>query len=179
MTENLEVRNQYTLYGSPDEYYKQEKEHYNNPHFEVVKKLLLQLNLKPTTQSVIDLCCGNGEVTSVLSELYPSTTFTGVDPYLNEVYERKQKRDCLKLSFKDLATDFESFPKTDVIVCSFALHLCPIDLLPTILFNLASKSKYLIILTPNKKPDIHQFWELVETQKEERVTMKIYRSQIK
>ena len=179
MTENLEVRNQYKLYGSPDEYYKQEKENYHNPHFEVVKKLLLQLKLESTTQSVIDLCCGNGEVTSVLSELYPSATFTGVDPYLNEVYERKQKRDCLKLSFKDLATDFESFPQTDVIVCSFALHLCPTDLLPTILFNLASKSKYLVILTPNKKPNIHQFWDLIENQKEERVTMKIYRSQIK
>lgn len=179
MTEELEVRNKYKLYGSSDEYYKQEKEHYHNPHFEIVKKLLLQLELEPNTQSVIDLSCGNGEVTSVLSEIYPSVTFTGVDPYMNEVYKRKQKRDCLKLSFKDLVTDFEVFPETDIIVCSFALHLCPTDLLPTILFNLASKSKYLVILTPNKKPDIHQFWELVETQKEERVTMKIYRSQIK
>ena len=129
--------------------------------------------------TLISNCCGNGDVISVLSELYPSVIFTGVDPYLNEVYERKQKRDCLKLSFKDLATDFESFPKTDIIVCSFALHLCPTDLLPTILFNLASKSKYLVILTPNKKPEINQFWDLIETQKEERVTMKIYRSQIK
>ena len=179
MKEELEVRNQYKRYGSSDEYYKQEKENYYNPHFEVVKKLLLQLKLEPTTQSVIDLCCGNGEVTSVLSEIYPSVIFTGVDPYMNEVYKRKQKRNCLKLSFKDLATDFEGFLETDVIVCSFALHLCPTDLLPTILFNLASKSKYLVILTPNKKPDIHQFWKLVETQKEERVTMKIYRSQIK
>lgn len=179
MTENLEVRNQYKFYGSPDEYYKKEKENYHNPHFEIVKKLLLQFKLEPGTQSVIDLCCGNGEVTSVLSEIYPSVTFTGVDPYLDEIYKRKQKRDCLKLSFKDLATDFEAFPQTDVIVCSFALHLCPTDLLPTILFNLASKSKYLVILTPNKKPDIHQFWELIETQKEERVTMKIYESQIK
>ena len=49
----------------------------------------------------------------------------------------------------------------------------------TILFNLASKSKYLVVLTPNKKPEINQFWDLVETQKEERVTMKIYKSQIK
>lgn len=179
MKTELEVRNKYKLYGSPDEYYKQEKEHHHNPHFDVVKKLLLQLELEPNTQSVIDLCCGNGEVTSVLSELYPSVTFTGVDPYMNEVYKRKQKRDCLKLSFKDLATNFEVFPQTDVIVCSFALHLCPTDLLPTILFNLASKSKYLVILTPNKKPDIHQFWELIETQKEERVTMKVYKSQIK
>lgn len=179
MTENLEVRNQYKLYGSPDEYYKKEKENYHNPHFEVVKKLLLQLKLEPSTQSVIDLCCGNGEVTSVLSEIHPSVTFIGVDPYLNEIYKMKQKRDCLKLSFKDLVTDFEAFPQTDVIVCSFALHLCPTDLLPTILFNLASKSKYLVIITPNKKPDIHQFWELIETQKEERVTMKIYKSQIK
>ena len=179
MTEELEVRNKYKLYGSSDEYYKQEKEHYHNPHFEIVKKLLLQLELEPNTQSVIDLSCGNGEVTSVLSEIYPSVTFTGVDPYLDEIYKRKQKRDCLKLSFKDFARDFESFPQTDVIVCSFALHLCSTDLLPTILFNLASKSKYLVILTPNKKPDIHQFWELVETQKEERVTMKIDRTQIK
>lgn len=178
MTEELKVRNKYKLYESSDEYYQQEKENYYNPHFEVVKKLLLQLELEPSTQSVIDLCCGNGEVTSVLSEIYPFVTFTGVDPYLNEVYERKQKLDCLKLSFKDLATDFESFPQTDVIVCSFALHLCPTDLLPTILFNLASKSKYLVILTPNKKPEINQFWDLIETQKEERVTMKIYKSQI-
>ena len=44
------------------------------------------------------------------------------------------------------------------IVCSFAMHLCSKDYLPTLCMMLACSAKHLVILTPHKRPEIDVTW---------------------
>ncbi|KAG6854678.1 hypothetical protein C0991_003327 [Blastosporella zonata] len=81
---------------------------------------------------------------------------------------------CSSLSFKDIAegalpplstdtptTDSPTatYPIVDLIICSFALHLVesPSELF-SLLWELSSKARWLVILAPHKKPEIKDGW---------------------
>lgn len=45
-----------------------------------------------------------------------------------------------------------------VVVCSFAMHLCKKDFLPTLCVMLACSADNLIVLTPHKRPELDPGW---------------------
>ncbi|MFX0061902.1 MAG: class I SAM-dependent methyltransferase [Candidatus Hermodarchaeota archaeon] len=51
------------------EYYEKHAQDYINPHFTQIKELLVKNHTKFDCFHVLDLCCGNGEVSQVLIEL--------------------------------------------------------------------------------------------------------------
>ncbi|KAG5341124.1 hypothetical protein C0989_011347 [Termitomyces sp. Mn162] len=56
-------------------------------------------------------------------------------------------------------TSPEPYPVIDIIICSFALHLVenPSELF-SLLWELSSKARWLVILAPHKKPEIKDGW---------------------
>jgi hypothetical protein len=149
----------------------------------------------------LDLCCGSGEVTeALLKQGYPLDQIKASDPYTYEAYEKRIAKPCEKWNFieisqgqiladlskSSLSKSLGSTPSSVVqekatkpfqcVICSFALHLCPLDLLDHVLYQLSLCSDYLIILTPHKKPDIQDHWLLLEERYsiEERVRGRLY-----
>ena len=64
----------------------------------------------------------------------------------------------------------------DSVICSFALHLCPESMLPTVLWNLSEVSDTLVVISPNKRPycDNISGWIMVDETIVDRVRMRIY-----
>jgi SAM-dependent methyltransferase len=167
------VRSGYERYGVND-YYSIHCMDYKNPKSEIVNNLIkyLQENYD-LGHKILDLCCGSGEVTSSLSDIYD---VSGLDPFTYKLYESKTGNSCIKMDFKDLSLGKlnESY---DTIICSFALHLCEESYLNNVLWNLSLLSKYLVIITPHKRPDCSGIsWEEIGRRKEDRVTMIVYQS---
>lgn len=157
-----------------DQFYSDHPYDYVNHHTKPIINHLNSLqDLFSDSNSILDLCCGDGLVTKHLSNQYKHLTFMGIDPYLNQRYENEAGFPCLDWDFLKLSK--EIIPKQfDVIVCSFALHLCPNTMLSQVLFNLSQVSNNLIIISPHKKPSIDQFWTLYEHSTFDRVHMKHY-----
>ena len=164
------IRNEYSKLGI-DEFYKLNEFSYENPHYNEIKKLITSITI-PNEYSILDLCSGNGEITTCLN----NENILGCDPYLYKSYEQHTNKKCLTYDFKQIAKGSLSIYHFDVIICSFALHLCPNSLLNNVLYQLSLVSNYLIIITPNKKPDIDLYWEQIYENKFNRVTMKIYKN---
>lgn len=89
-------------------------------------------------------------------------------------YREQTGKDCFELDFKQMSQNI-NLPKVNTIVCSFALHLCPESLLPNVLYNLSQLAQQLVIITPNKKPNITQFWEMTDKIVQDRVRLQIYK----
>ena len=99
----------------------------------------------------------------------------GLDPYMFEQYEQQTSKECLILSFKDIVQGKlkESF---DLVIASFSLHLVPISMLNTLLFQLQTKE--LIVITPNKKPNITSIFSLTQEIIENRVRFRQYTKEL-
>jgi len=165
------IRGYYESLGV-DRYYAIHGSEYRNPHEQQVRTLLQQAEEEGLIgNKVLDLCCGSGEVTCAL----PGHDITGVDPYTSEAYRKRTGKECLPLSFLDIAQG-RLQGQWDTIVCSFALHLCPESLLPQVLWQLRQVATTLVVITPHKRPDCDgkMGWVLVEERKIEKVTMKVY-----
>ena len=167
------VRNEYSEIGVENYYLKHSKD-YSNPHEEIIKKLLKiaeQNNF--IGKRVLDLACGSGEVTSALLNF--DHEIIGLDPYTADLYNEKTSNKVLRLSFKDIILG-KLNQKFDTIVCSFALHLCDISMLPNLLWRLSEISNILIVITPHKRPDCDMIssWLLVDEILMNRVRMRIY-----
>lgn len=155
----MSVRDLYCQYGV-DNYYKKHSNSYNNPYLKEIHSLLYK-NLKNINKddSILDLCSGNGEVTTLLVK-NGYQNIIGCDPYMNNIYEEKTNKKCYKYSFIDIINYKLDIP-IDIVICSFGLHLCEKNNIKMLLNAL----KYigmtkLIIITPNKKPDISQYMKL-------------------
>ncbi len=162
------IRNMYNAMGV-ENFYKTYGNQYKNPHAETVSKILRQENFKG--KKVLDLCCGSGEVTKNIN-----ADVIGCDPYTSNLYKKETGRPCYSYSFQDIAQGKLRDQKFDVIICSFALHLCPASYLNPVLFELALISNELIIITPNKKPEIKTYWKQKDEKIVERVRMRRYMS---
>lgn len=161
------IRGQYAEHGVPGFY---EKGEYENPHALVVQKFVH--TRCAGFKRVLDLACGNGEVTRALS---PSCDIVGCDPFLDESYIKNTGRKCWKLSFEDIAQS--GFPEDnfDLIVCSFALHLAPVSILPNLLYQLARISANLVIIGPSKFPVLdHWQWKLEEHTIKDRIHFRLF-----
>jgi len=177
----MSIRNLYERYGV-DDYYKNHGDGYVNYHGGEVK-YLLEKNagriIDRDTRRVLDLCSGNGEVTETLLNMEDmcikriASDIVGCDPYMNKIYERRLRRRCYPCSFTDIVNG-KLDGTYDVVVCSFGMHLCDAKML----FNLLSMLKYehgmkrLVVITPNKKPNIRGVIKYEE--KYNRVRLRIY-----
>lgn len=167
----ISIREQYEKLGV-ERYYREHSNTYRNPHLEIIHKLL---ETQSPGKTVLDLCCGSGEVTSYLQENNPSLHITGNDPYTYESYMRNTNAPCTRFDFKAIAQGALSQFKFDMIICSFALHLCPVSLLPTVLYQLSLVSNTLVVITPHKKPEVPEtFWYQVQERLVEKVRMRTY-----
>jgi ubiquinone/menaquinone biosynthesis C-methylase UbiE len=70
----------------------------------------------------MDLACGSGEVTSIISCIFTNVEIFGIDPYTFKNYHNNTGKVCYPLSFENLAqlNDLELLRlKCDVIICSY------------------------------------------------------------
>ena len=152
------VREHYVDMGVK-QYYEQHGGEYINPHEERVRGVLKDIlkNWDINTSRVLDLACGSGEVTLALRDL-GVTDITGVDPYTYAGFEKRTGLPCLPISFEDIANGKLSEEKYSLIICSYALHLAKLELLPVLAIQMSMISEQLLIITPHKRPDIEEKW---------------------
>lgn len=144
---------------------------YQNPHEEDIQSLLAPLIVPEKTY--LDLGCGNGVAS--LAIIAHGGLVTGCDPYLSQVYQQNTSRECLTLSFEDIAQG-KLTQQFDSVVCSYSLHLLPSSFLPQFLYQLSLITKELIILTPHKRPEINQYFKEIRREKLNKTTLKVYSS---
>ncbi|KAI9188990.1 hypothetical protein H9P43_000413 [Blastocladiella emersonii ATCC 22665] len=114
---------------------------------------------------------GSARRTAAAAPAFPESgiviEWTAADPYTQEAYTARTGRECHDWSFEDVAGGVvdEEMPGTvfDIVVFSFALHLLDASKLFGTLDPLARRAKYLVVLSPHKKPDISETtgWALV------------------
>lgn len=171
------IRDEYIKYGTADKYYQENSDKYKNPHFDIIKKCVNSLTKFIEFNSVLDLSCGGGEVTSELMKI-GIMDITGSDPYTCNLYQKNTAKPCINMSFNDILKG-KIDRKYDIIICSFALHLCEESKIPTLLYQLSLKCNWLVIISPNKRPYINDNlgFKLKEFYEIERVKVRIYKSE--
>lgn len=169
------IQNEYEELGV-EEFYKKEGDNYRNPHENTIKKLIIEAeNRNLIGDSIIDSCCGFGEITMLMGD----RDIIEIDPFTTSAYSKRTGKQALNYSFKDIAKGKLTL-SCDTIICSFALHLCPLSLLHPVLWHLKDCSKRLIVISPNKRPDCHGIsgWIKKETIEIDRVKMSLYENSV-
>ena len=175
--ENQSIRAGYEELGV-DEYYKEHSDTYSNPHIDRIEYLLkTKTAYENIGNTVLDLCCGSGEITNILlnNDINNKYNIDGLDPYTASAYTRNTGQRCMKLDFKDIVLGALKNKRCDTIICSYAMHLCEESMLNNLLYQLSLISETLIIVTPHKRPDIKQWWIEVGHEKYEGTTLKVYK----
>jgi SAM-dependent methyltransferase len=168
----ISIRNIYSSIGV-EAFYSNGAEYYNPHSPEIIELLSRHSSLLPL-ERVLDLACGPGLVTTTLQRL-GYTEIKGLDPFLNVEYSVKTGRPAYRMSFKDIVQ--RGLPENfSCIICSFALHLCPISMLPDLLWRLSEISNTLVIISPSKfpligKPRVEKF---CLTRSHKRVQFRVY-----
>lgn len=156
---------------------------YENPHLSEIQALIRRnFHRFDCSGKVLDFAAGGGEVATEL-QLLGAKDIVGCDPFTYSLFEQKTGLNCLRLSFKDVIR--QGLPEHySLIVSSFALHLCPLKELYSLVLNLLLATPLLVIITPHKRPELETFegitlaWEdTVETARGKKVRMKAYRFQ--
>lgn len=161
-------------------YYKLHNEDYSNPHVSIIKELIDISNcIKYLGNSILDLCCGSGEITNILESIEPhSFNIEGLDPYTAPAYKKNTGKDCLVYNFKDIVQGALQNRRYDTIICSYAMHLCEESMLNNLLYQLGLIADTLIIITPHKRPEIRDWWKEVKSFKYNGITLKIYKKEV-
>jgi hypothetical protein len=164
-----------------DYYYKNYAHAYQNPHEPQVRNLLIQNKDKINYQSCLDFCAGGGEVSQLLLEWDNNIQLIASDPYTQQLYQKNIGRPCMRWSFEDVYKN-KIQAQFDSIICSFALHLCPLEKLFPVVNNLLNLAPQLVIISPHKQPDLSNYkqFELVFedyslTEKGKKVFLKSYK----
>ncbi len=173
------IRKEYEKQGV-DRFYSRNANRYENPHFEQIRQLLIQNKNRIDYTKVLDFGCGGGEVALVLETLDCRNTI-GCDPYTYKLFERKTGNKCFRFSFdnvirKGIMGSYSS------IISSFAMHLCPEELLFPLTAQLFLVSKQIVIITPHKRPLLEnlsgielEFEDFSLTRKGKKVRLKSYK----
>ncbi len=151
------IRSAYQSHGVVP-FYQKHGSTYSNPHTNDIHKCIDTVfsMWKPKMDSVLDLACGSGEITSHIK----ATKITGIDPYTQEAYFKSTGKHALPYSFEDIINGSIQDHSYDLIVCSFAMHLLEPSRLPALCYALTQISSNLLILTPHKKPVISWGWKI-------------------
>jgi len=174
------IRTEYEDMGVED-FYKKKGNEYKNPHLEYIKESIKKIvdSGEVDLSNVLDLAAGTGEVTSVLNDLgYYDIEAT--DPYLFKEYEDNTGYKCMKYSFQDIQQGKLSDKKYTAVICSYALHLADKSILHDLFWELSMISDYLIIISPNKRPEVSEdSWELIKEFVNVKSKIRIYTSKNK
>lgn len=173
------IRNLYAQLGV-DAYYQQYGYAYQNPHLAQIAQLIHQNKERLDYSQVLDFCAGGGEVSMVLQQLGFADS-VGSDPYLQELYQKNTQLPCYSWSFEQVVKQgLEG--QYSCIICSFALHLCPKELLYALVVQLFQHSNMLVVITPHKRPILENyagvelaFQDYALTDKGKKVHLKAYR----
>ena len=149
MNNKISMRQKYDLYGV-ETYYEKHSDGYVNMHEPQIKDLLIKNFNKFDFSSVLDLCCGGGEVTKVLLEKGVND-IEGVDPFTFDLYKKNTNKQCKNMSFKDILSG-KLTKNYATIVCSFALHLIKEKDLFMFISELFRHTKTIIVIAPHKRP---------------------------
>ncbi|TPX66607.1 hypothetical protein SpCBS45565_g04376 [Spizellomyces sp. 'palustris'] len=89
----------------------------------------------------------------------PILHITATDPYTSPAYTAQTTLPCLPLSFQDIANGTLPEAQYTHIICSYALHLVKDSSeLFALLWELSTKSRYLVVIAPGKRPEIREGW---------------------
>lgn len=153
---------------------------YTNPHAAVVCALLNDAagRWSLDLSHVLDLACGAGEVT--LSLVDRARRIDGIDPFTGDAYTRATGLPCEPLTFEQIAGGALRDRRYSLVVCSFAMHLCPESMLPALGTGLAQIAPRLLILTPHKRPTLREShgWTLANESTRDRVRARLYTSRL-
>lgn len=174
------IRPLYDAYGA-EGYYRDHAGNYTNPHFPQIEALLKRnIQRLDLSGKVLDFAAGGGEVSAVLRS-QGAAQLIGCDPFTYELFEKQTGLDCQRLSFKDVIRT--GLPdRYSLVVCSFAMHLCPQKDLFPLVWNIFQAAPALAIITPHKRPELEKLpgieliWEdTAVTERGKKVRMKMYR----
>lgn len=173
------IRSLYAQLGV-NAYYRHYGYTYQNPHLNQIIALLTQNQQHLDYSEVLDFCAGGGEVSLILKQLgFPNSK--GSDPYLQELYQKNTQQPCYSWSFETVVKQGIEGSYT-CIICSFALHLCPHELLYALIIQLFQHSPLLVVITPHKRPALEQyeginlaFSDYSLTEKGKKVHLKAYK----
>ncbi len=172
------IRGEYERHGAPD-YYRRFGHAYRNPHEPIIVRSLRTLvpEWRLDLTHVLDLAAGSGEVTLALRSL-GAKSIEATDPFTQAAYAERTGAAAEPFSFEAIAAGALAGRSFSLIVCSFALHLCPPSRLPKTLLALSAVAPTLLVLTPHKRPEIKSAWgwALAEDRVIERVRSRLYRS---
>ncbi len=151
------IRGEYEKHGVQG-YYEKYGNEYRNPHETEIQMAMDWVidNWSLTFNDVLDLAAGSGEITKILQS-HGYDNVEGIDPYTCGLYQRETNKKCLAIKFEDLVV-YGLKAKYDTIICSYAMHLLDQSRLPDLIWQLSRSSKNLLILSPNKKPNIGYGW---------------------
>lgn len=175
----LKIYNEYKTLGV-DTYYKTNSVNYYNPHREkieiVYNKYILALINNNT--SVLDIACGNGLISKIITKYNMTTEFEsksfitieGCDPYF------KNKYTTYNYSFQDIAKGCIN-KYYDLVICCYAFHLLDKSWYYQFLEELSLITKTFVIITPSKKINInHPRWVINENIRDEKISIIILNS---
>jgi hypothetical protein len=171
------VRDAYARMGVR-KFYEKNAASYKNPHEPQIAALIKRNHMRFDCSSVLDLACGNGEVSSVLLSL-GYKHIMGMDPYTCENYMHRTTLLCHSLSFDDIMQG-KLEGRFSVIICSYGLHLLEPSKLHGLVQQLLLHTATIVIITPHKRPELEKygmqkiFEDAVETEKGKKVRLKIY-----
>lgn len=107
----------------------------------------------------LDLACGSGEVSNALVAAgVPLEQVLACDPFTQAGYEARLGHRPRSWSFRDIALRAIDEFTVDVVVCSYALHLCEQSWLPEVCRVLSERSRALVVITPHKRPILGDDW---------------------
>jgi len=173
------IRNLYKVFGVK-KYYEEHAHEYENPHAPQIRRLLKQNEKLINYTRVLDLACGNGEVTKVLKEL-GYENMEGADPYTWKKYHALTAQHSYNLSFQDVIRG-QLEGRFSAIISSFAMHLVPPKNLYMLVHELFRHTDTVVIITPHKQPKLekikgvilsHQDFTL--TPRGKKVYLKVYK----
>jgi len=114
-----------------------------------------------------------------LSPSLPKPQVLAADPFTSAAYHDRTGLPCAALSFRDISDGALSEPNAfltsglhtgdflayseSMVICSFALHLVESpSALFSLLWELSTKFRWLVVLAPHKKPEIRSGWGWVK-----------------
>jgi SAM-dependent methyltransferase len=152
------IRGKYERHGA-ETFYREQGGDYRNPHEQQIGVVLREAARRwnPDLSNVLDLAAGSGEATLVLREL-GAKRIAGIDPFTAEAYGARTGLPCERIRFEEIAAGAIANRHFSLLVCSFAMHLCPGSRLAALALQLSLIAPGMIIVTPHKRPMLREKW---------------------
>jgi hypothetical protein len=180
------VRNEYADHpGGAQGWYREAGASYRNPHSAAVASTVdLAVHRWPSLfaspSSVLDFCCGSGEVTRALidSGVEP-LRISSSDPFTGLAFTAACPERTLigEWTFADVEQGALGGFYWTTVICSYAFHLCEQSRLAAVCTQLALVAEHLVIITPHKRPELSADWgfALVDEHRDTKLRVRLRR----